>query len=187
MTAKPKTEVSLFYFWHDDMRDSPFHRKQRQHVYQTMRRHIGDHGIMSWTLLATLSVILIAGCTLVVADAATTATTREGSSSETVKVRLRNDGRVRIEVGWIDPSDEIIHPIGVMEPFGSFQIDSFLGHEFELLELASASAGSGRCDVLLKSTRAGDKGSSLQVHEGCVLNTFRVKKRKEQSRSFLCP
>jgi hypothetical protein len=129
---------------------------------------------VSWFLLATLSLIIISCCILVTAAAA-----RQGSS-EAVKVRLRNDGRVRIEVGWIDPTDQTIHPVGAMEPFGSFQMDSFFGHEFELLELASE--GSAGCDVKSTKLSSGDDTGSLQLHDGCVLNTFRVTKRKEQSR-----
>ena len=128
-----------------------------------MRRN-SEAMMMLWSLLLAL-----AGSFLLPRSAA------EDAKTNHVAVHFRNEGGLRIQVGWINPKDQSIHSIGIMDPFATFQMNSFSGHQFQLLELPLQS--SGRCKVM--ASHQGSK-SWLETKEGCAVNKFRASKEDPQ-------
>lgn len=86
-------------------------------------------------------------------------------ASAKVEFRIRNDGRIRAEVKWVDPKTKKLYSIGILEPLGYLHLNSFVGHEFQVLELPSPS--SGHCHLV-------DTVKSLDQIEGCAVNTFQI-------------
>lgn len=84
-----------------------------------------------------------------------------------VEFRIRNDGRIRAQVDWIDPRTKKLYPIGTLEPLGYLHLNSFLGHEFQVLELPNPT--SGHCHLV-------ETVKSLDQMEGCGVTTFQVTK-----------
>lgn len=82
-----------------------------------------------------------------------------------VEFRIRNDSRIRAQVDWIEPQTEKLYPIGILEPLSYLPLDSYLGHEFQVLELPNPK--SGHCHLV-------EKVNSLDEIDGCGVTTFQV-------------
>ena len=93
--------------------------------------------------------------------------TTASSTKVKVEFQIRNDGKVRAQVDWIDPRTKRLYTIGILEPLGYLHLNSFLEHEFQVLELPNPS--SGRCQL-------GETVKSLETIEGCGVTTFQVTK-----------
>lgn len=102
-----------------------------------------------------------------------------------VEVEVQNDSGVRLQLGWVRPSDEKIQVLTTLEPFATYGMDSFEGHELEILELPSD--GSQDCQLLSKlealQTSSGDSPSlpsAVETLDGCLLSYFQITSSPEQ-------
>jgi hypothetical protein len=98
------------------------------------------------------------------------------SNVEKVKVHLRNDASLRLQVGWVNNEKQTVHSIGILEPFGTFSLKTFEDHEFELLELPNKQQG-GKCNVTGTGLPVAE---ALQKKEGCAVNRFQVEEKGNQ-------
>jgi hypothetical protein len=86
-------------------------------------------------------------------------------------VQIRNQSLVKLEINWVHPTTKKATPMGHIVPNETWGVNSFVGHEFQIVEVPDEA--SGACDA----SKEGD--------QTCKVNYIQVTRRFQQCESSI--
>jgi len=106
-------------------------------------------------------------------------------NDEKVIVHLRNDGPLRIQIGWVGKENQTVVPMGILEPFAVADLKSSYNHKFELRESPKKGEQGGKC-TLLKRIGVPVNGPLRQGVDGCAMTRFQAEDLDDQCKCRPC-
>jgi hypothetical protein len=89
------------------------------------------------------------------------------AASDSSAVKIRNHSLVTLKISWVHPTTKKTTPMGEIVPNETWGVNSFLGHEFQIVELPDDE--SGACE-----------SSSKDDDQTCKVNYIKVTRKFEQ-------